>query len=254
MFELSSNFALLITFCLVCLWHFIEGLIFLLKKDFRKTQVVKRTLFKYPISKIVFSKILYYGNNVRILSCLIGLIFAFFFKEIPIVLIYFILIYQIIHNIMLRAIVETSDRMVILVVLGIVLSLTFEIRLGLFFIAGNAILAYFFTGYKKIIAPLWRNGEALFMVMNTETFGNKYIAQFLMRNKSICLILSWSIILIQLTFPFAVVNEYLLVSYLVVGFLFHLSVMLIMKLHSFFFSFLSTYPSLVYITIQLQMI
>ena len=149
----------------------------------------------------------------------------------------------------MQLIIDTSDRLMLIVLLGVFICFTYKYNAGLIFISVNSLLVYFFTGYKKLISSLWRNGDAIFIIMNTEIYGKYNIASFVKDKKKLRLIICWSTILFQLTFPLTLFNEYILITYLVLGLFFHLFIAITMKLHNFLYAFISTYPAIYFLSI-----
>ncbi|WP_394363726.1 HTTM domain-containing protein [Flavobacterium oreochromis] len=146
---------------------------------------------------------------------------------------------------------DTSDKLQFFTLIGLIIGFSYSNYLGILFIALNVLVIYFFTGINKIKSKPWLNGSAIFMVMNIETYGNKKIAKFLYKKKYFQKILSWLIILFQLSFPLCLINKNFCIIYLTLGFIFHLSNMIIMKLHNFFWLFIATYPCIYYLSLRL---
>lgn len=187
---------------------------------------------------LIISNLLRLLMSVLIISdCLSGIYLGF-------IVVYF-LIYKILFLIYFKLYTDTSDKAQFFVLLGLLIGLYNEFD-GIVFITLNVVMIYFFTGCNKLMSKEWRNGNALFMIMNTETYGNELIAKFFANNKKISLFVCWNLILVQLGFPFSLLNQNVCLIFLLISFTFHLFNLVILKLHSFFFLFISTYPCLYY--------
>lgn len=197
--------------------------------------------FYYKMNKTILIKILAsimligYSSNILINISLIILLLiseAYYFKK----------------NINFK---DASDSVQFFILLGLLLSQQNPI-LGIFFITLIVIVIYHLMGFFKLKSELWKNGDAIFKVMNTESFGSPAIALSLRNNPSVKKTISWGIILLQLTFPLSLVNQEFCLFYLLFGFVFHLMIMIVMKLHNFFLVFISTYPCIYFATLIIE--
>jgi hypothetical protein len=122
---------------------------------------------------------------------------------------------------------------------------------ALFFIVAQACLAYFTAGVYKARSPFWRSGKAFVSTFASETFGNKTIARFLDANQKVSKILANGLILFECLFPLVLLPTLLPLPYLtegllMMGVLFHLFIAVVMRLNTFFWSFIATYPAIIY--------
>ena len=123
----------------------------------------------------------------------------------------------------------------------------------LHFISLQILIAYFFSGLNKIKGPLWRQGKALRLILSTEGFGNKRAFEFLSSQREMSFLLNWVTILFQLLFPLAMfANQEVLILVLVIGFLFHISIGVLMGLNTFVWAFFATYPCIIFSNITLK--
>lgn len=162
-------------------------------------------------------------------------------------------IIQLLFNIRNAYSLSGADQMQTIILFGLMI---FSLRidnttslLTLYFIVLQLLLSYFFTGYHKIGSEKWRNGNALLLVLNSETFGNSFFQKILYKNKFISITFSWIIILVQLTFIFSFfLYPELTIYYLFALFFFHLNIAFFMGLNHFFWVFVSCYPIIFYLS------
>lgn len=148
---------------------------------------------------------------------------------------------------------DGSDQMSLVVFGGLsIVSLSHDPLIrsaGLVFIAVQSILSYVVAGVAKLLSPKWREGVALAQIMNTRTYGLETVAHGLARlpgaaNKALC----WTVILVE-TFFFLVmfVPSPWFLLFLFWGLVFHAYNAIAMGLNTFFWSFLATYPCIVFL-------
>jgi len=122
-------------------------------------------------------------------------------------------------------------------------------RAGLIFIAAQAILSYFTSGYAKLISPVWRHGEAVSGILSTKTYGDPTGSAWIMNHSYASLFLCWGTIVFECWCPllvFAGVRGCLL--FIVLGVGFHGFIAVGMGLNDFFWTFTATYPALLYLS------
>jgi hypothetical protein len=126
-------------------------------------------------------------------------------------------------------------------------------QFAIFFICFQALLSYFTSGFAKLVSPVWRGGEAMRGIMNTMGYGNKVISRLLVKNAKLSKVICWSIIVFECIFPLLVftgVNSAII--FIVIGIMFHLSIAIFMGLNNFFWSFVSTYPAILFFANNFQ--
>jgi hypothetical protein len=118
---------------------------------------------------------------------------------------------------------------------------------ALAFIAANACLAYLVSGLRKLQEPRWRSGQAIAVNASTLMWGNQRTALLLRGHPNVGLALCWTTIMIECLLPTA-----LLVP-IPVGFVLislaasmHVAIAIDMGLNCFVWSFVATYPAIVY--------
>jgi hypothetical protein len=115
----------------------------------------------------------------------------------------------------------------------------------LWYIAAQACLSYFTSGVAKILSPYWRQGDAVFLVFNSQVLGHEATARFLARRPALVKALSWGAITMESLFPLVLVLGYpVCLLFFAWGIGFHLTNALILGFNSFFWSFVATYPAI----------
>jgi hypothetical protein len=117
----------------------------------------------------------------------------------------------------------------------------------LWFLAAEVALAYFTAGTAKIISRTWRSGDALPGIFATTVYGDEWVGRLLAGKQRLGLVLGWSVITLECTFPLALLGimplTYVLLS---LGAGFHVGAAVFMRLNTFLWAFLATYPAVLY--------
>jgi hypothetical protein len=117
-------------------------------------------------------------------------------------------------------------------------------RLGDGFIAAQVVLAYFASGVSKAASPVWRSGVALTGIMSAEGYGIPSAARLLTAYPMIDKVLSWSVIVWEISFPLVLITpEPVMIALLAIGVMFHLSCAVLMGLNRFVWAFCGCYPA-----------
>jgi hypothetical protein len=147
---------------------------------------------------------------------------------------------------------EGSDQMNVILIFSLFAGFGFfsshkMSEYAIFFIAGQSCLSYCSSGIAKLISAQWRKGDAVFNIFNTGSFGNARVSRFLVNRKRLCFFLSWSVIIAECLFPLSLVlpSRFILV-FMIWGFCFHLLNAIVMGLNVFLWSYLATYPCIIY--------
>lgn len=124
-----------------------------------------------------------------------------------------------------------------------------EMGLGfaLTFIAFQCLLAYTTAGISKLVSKSWRDGSGLLGVIRTKTYGTPWLFRILSLN-GVAVLASWTVILGQLlVLPLFLVGGNALFITLCFAGMFHFLAAFVMRLHTFVWSFLSTYPAIIWL-------
>ena len=121
----------------------------------------------------------------------------------------------------------------------------------IFFICFQVLLSYFTSGFAKFVSPVWRNGSAISGILNTISYGVRPVARILVNNANLSKLICWSVIIFECAFPLLVFTGVKpTIIFITTGVVFHLSIALSMRLNSFFWSFVATYPAVLYFAYQ----
>jgi hypothetical protein len=125
----------------------------------------------------------------------------------------------------------------------------FIMRAALVFIASQSVLAYVVAGVAKMFSPKWRNGLAVYQIMNTQTYGHEGVARYLAKTpKAFNCLLCWNVMLFEsLFFLVLFVPAPYFVVFLVWGVAFHIYNAGTMGLNNFLWAFVSTYPAITFL-------
>lgn len=125
-------------------------------------------------------------------------------------------------------------------------------RIGLYFLSAQLILSYLLAGIAKLQGRAWRDGTGLVGIFGTVYHGAGWVHRLLSGRRGLSKALSWFVIAFEVLFPLVLVgNGWLVVGFLVVTTLFHLSTSFLMGLNGFFLSFAAAYPTLIFCLGQL---
>lgn len=120
-------------------------------------------------------------------------------------------------------------------------------ELSLWFLAGQASLAYLAAGVAKAASPIWRSGAALPGIMSTNSYGSPIIGAVLTRNTRLSLVGCWAVILGECCFPLTLLGVWpLTIMLLFWGASFHVIAAIFMRLNTFVWAFLATYPAILF--------
>ncbi|NIZ90049.1 hypothetical protein [Kineococcus rubinsiae] len=121
---------------------------------------------------------------------------------------------------------------------------------ALWFIALQACLAYTTAGLKKVASPVWRSGQALPGVLGTTIYGHASAYRILNGHPRVARLAGFSVMAMEAAFPLALIGLRPL-TYLILacGLVFHLSTAVLMRLNTFFWAFVATYPAIFYVAL-----
>ena len=117
----------------------------------------------------------------------------------------------------------------------------------LWFLALQACLAYATAGIAKASASQWRNGSCLIGILGTRIYGHAALTDFLRRKPTFVRLLAPLLIVWQCSFPIVLLAPVPVgLVILGIGVLFHLANAYFMGLNTFVWSFIATYPAIVF--------
>lgn len=121
--------------------------------------------------------------------------------------------------------------------------------IGLTFIAFQASLAYGTSGFLKAGAKGWRNGTFIMDILRTSSYGNKHVLDFLRNKLVLATLLGCGVAYGDCGLSVAMVLPPLLcITVLFLGVVLHVGIAFVLGLNTFLWSFVATYPALLWIS------
>ena len=210
-----------------------------------------------PIYNILFK----YPNYIFIISIQLAVAtfaISHLFTNLSLFFVIIILLIHLLSHLRNRYGMNGSDQMQVIIFACLVVfyaapSDSIIQKFSIFFLCFQSLLSYFMSGLAKLVSPVWREGSAIVGIINTESFGNKKFAQFLIErpllSKSVC----WWVIIFESVFPlFIFTGVQTTIFFVIFGVMFHLSTAILMRFNSFFWSFIATYPALLFFAAEFQ--
>ena len=102
-------------------------------------------------------------------------------------------------------------------------------------------IIYFFAGIHKLQGELWRDGTALYYILNSDDFSPTELNKSITNSLLVVKLITWFTILFQLTFPIMIWFNRTKKTYIYLGITLHLGIFLIMKIDNFSFVMISCY-------------
>lgn len=117
------------------------------------------------------------------------------------------------------------------------------------FLSYHVLLAYFMSGKTKLASPRWRAGDYLtWICQNRAAQLFPGLGDLAGRHPRAVRVATWCVILLQLLFPLSLfLPAPVFWAFLAGGVIFHTAVSLTMGPHAFWWSFVATYPGLIFI-------
>lgn len=114
------------------------------------------------------------------------------------------------------------------------------------FIAAQAVLAYLTAGVAKAFGGPWKTGTAVPLILSSEAWGTPRLGRLLMEHATLGKAATWLTMGWELLFPLALLHPGFAMFFLATGTVFHILNASLMGLNVFFWSFLATYPCVLY--------
>ncbi len=109
------------------------------------------------------------------------------------------------------------------------------------------VLSYLVSGWVKVVNAPWRSGQALRDVFLFSAYPVSENMRKLAERRRLLFIMSWAVMLFELAFPFAILNQAALFAALFIAAAFHLSNACFFGLNRFFWIWLAAYPSIIWL-------
>ncbi|MCA1845618.1 MAG: hypothetical protein LC792_20975 [Actinobacteria bacterium] len=148
---------------------------------------------------------------------------------------------------------DGSDQVTVIISIGLAVGLALGVEsLALAFVAAQAVLSYFIAGVSKLGGPVWRDGTAVPAILSTRTYGHPPLGALLVELPLIGRGLTWSTVAFESLFPLALLAPIeVLLAFLVFGAMLHIGTAVTMGLNVFAWSFIATYPCIIWAAHQL---
>jgi hypothetical protein len=115
------------------------------------------------------------------------------------------------------------------------------------YLGAQLVLSYFISGGVKVVNPDWRSGRALRDVFQFSTYPVSENLRRWAERPRVLRIMSWAVILFELAFPLTLLSRGMLIAGLVVAATFHLANACLFGLNRFFWTWLATYPAILWL-------
>ena len=151
-----------------------------------------------------------------------------------------------------------SDTMTLLVLLCLWLSHIApnrywqEIALG--YLAVQLTLSYFQSGWVKVVNPEWRSGRALQQVFALSAYPVSENVRLWAGRPQVLRAMSWSVMVFELLFPLALLDQTLLIVALGTAALFHLANACLFGLNRFFWIWPAAFPVIIWFQSRLEVV
>lgn len=120
-----------------------------------------------------------------------------------------------------------------------------EYALG--YLALQVILSYFMAGWVKLKNPEWRSGIALQNVFLFSAYPVSENVRRWAQKPKLLRFMSWAVIVFEVLFPFSLMTPLALIPALIIAALFHLVNVFLFGLNRFFWIWLTSYPSILWL-------
>lgn len=114
----------------------------------------------------------------------------------------------------------------------------------LWYISIQVCSSYFISGLVKIKKKNWRTGKALSGFINSSIYQSTPGTELISSNLRFSCLVSWIIILFELSFPLTLFSPQLCLAYIAFALAFHLANFYIFGLNRFLFAWAASYPAL----------
>ena len=143
-----------------------------------------------------------------------------------------------------------SDRMSLIILSCLTITLFLpnpawqEYAIG--YLALQLTLSYFISGWVKIVNPAWRSGQALNDVFRYSAYPVSETLRGWAKHPTVLRIMSWSVIVFELIFPFCLFSQISLIIGLIIAAVFHFTNACLFGLNRFFWIWIAAYPAIIW--------
>lgn len=202
--------------------------------------------FSSNLADVIFSGRAYLLLNVILILLLVFLVFRpVSFLFLTLLVVYYIVYFR--SSLVTNGSNQVNSVALLIITISQLIHTRYCAMLGINMLAVNSILCYFTSGYHKVFQSKWRSGFYLKAILFTRTYSLPGIANNLNRFKYYGH-LSVFIIIWELSFLISpVMPGFLLGAVLTIGVTFHLFIGVVMGLNTFIWSFIGTYPAILFL-------
>lgn len=120
-----------------------------------------------------------------------------------------------------------------------------EIAFG--YLGVQLILSYFISGWVKVVNPEWRSGRALRQVFAFSAYPVSESLRGWAQRPKLLRAMAWSVMGLELVFPLTLASHTTLIVALTLTAAFHLANACLFGLNRFFWTWVATYPALIWL-------
>ncbi|HEY3755836.1 MAG TPA: hypothetical protein VGL42_06780 [Opitutaceae bacterium] len=147
---------------------------------------------------------------------------------------------------------DGADHMLLIIFFAATVASVWQTRativLALVLVSFQSALSYVTAGVAKVTAAGWRDGTFLGSVLGTNIYGMAAVGAILRESPVLSAVLSWVLMLWEITFPLAWVVPWPYGAVWVAGgLIFHAITAVVMGLNSFLPAFVAAYPAILYL-------
>ncbi len=102
-------------------------------------------------------------------------------------------------------------------------------------------IIYFFSGLHKLEGETWRNGTALYYILNSNDFSPSFLNRYITQSLLLIKFLTWFTIFFQISFSILIWLKKTKNAYIFLGISLHLGIFILMKIDNFSFVLISCY-------------
>jgi hypothetical protein len=124
-----------------------------------------------------------------------------------------------------------------------------EIAFG--YLGMQLMLSYFVSGWVKVVNPQWRSGRALRDVFQFSAYPVSEGLRRWARRPRVLFLMGWAVMAFELAFPLTLLWRPALIAGLAVAATFHLANACLFGLNRFFWTWLATYPAILWLQARL---
>lgn len=151
-----------------------------------------------------------------------------------------------------------ADYMTLLVLMVLTIEALFRsspaggaVRLGcLWYLSVQTVFSYFFSGVVKIRNTDWWSGRALQRFLSSPPYDPPEFFVRLSKSRQMMMLGSWTILIFEVSFPFALYGSTTCAAFLGAALLFHVLNFATFGLNRFIFTWSAAYPALYYCSLQ----